>query len=140
MAPLNGRGTFSRRTGTMNDISHPRDYERSDADPRLIGALALGIAIFLLVTPYVLLAVYPNSAHRNDLQAELPQPPAPRLQVHPKADLDRLHAEERERLTAYGWVDRERRIVRIPIEQAMDLLAARGIAGWPSPPPHPTPR
>jgi hypothetical protein len=120
----------------MNDISHPRDCERSDVDPRLIGALALGVAIFLLVTPYALLAVYPNAAdHRSGPQAGLPQPPAPRLQVHPKTDLDRLRTKERERLTTYGWVDRERRIVHIPIEQAMELLAARGIAGWPSPTP-----
>src|SRR4029079_2607934 len=130
MAPLNGRGTFSRRTGTMNDVSHPRDYERSDADPRLIGALALAIAIFLLATPYALLALYPGADRLGRVPAER-QPPAPRLQVDPKLDLDRLRAEEYARLTTYGWVDRERRIVRIPIERAMELLADRGLAGWP---------
>ena len=31
----------------MGHVSHPRDYERSDADLRLIGALALGTATFL---------------------------------------------------------------------------------------------
>jgi len=67
--------------------------------------------------------------------AELPRPPAPQLQTHPREDLDRLHAEERERLTTYGWADRERRIARMPIERAMKLLAERGIDGWPSPSP-----
>ena len=38
-------------------------------------------------------------------------------------------------MTTYGWVDRKERVVRIPIEHAVDLLAARGIAGWPSPSP-----
>jgi hypothetical protein len=57
------------------------------------------------------------------------------LQVHPKAEFARLRAEEHERLTTYGWVDREHQIARMPIERAMDLLAARGIAGWPSPSP-----
>jgi hypothetical protein len=58
------------------------------------------------------------------------------LQVQPKADLDRLRADESQRLTTYGWVDRKQRVVRIPIEQAIDLLVGRGIAGWhlPSPP------
>lgn len=119
----------------MGHVSHPRDYERSDADLRLIGALALGTATFLLVAPYALLALFPGADHAGQLPAELPQAPAPRLQVHPKADLDRLRTEERQRLTTYGWVDRKERVVRIPIEQAVDLLAARGIAGWPSPSP-----
>jgi len=119
----------------MTEVSHPRDYERSDADPRLIGALALGVAIFLFVTPYALLALYPGADRAGRLPAELPQPPSPRLQVHPKADFARLRAEEHERLTTYGWVDREHQIARMPIERAMDLLAARGIAGWPSPSP-----
>jgi hypothetical protein len=123
----------------MNDVSHPRDYERSDADPRLIGALALGVAIFLVATPYALLALYPGADRLGGLPAEQHQPPAPRLQVHPKADLEHLRAEERERLTTYDWADRERRIARIPIERAMQLLAERGLAGWPSPP-QPAPR
>lgn len=118
----------------MGHVSHPRDYERSDADPRLIGVLALGIAIFLFVAPFALLALYPDSDRAGRLQAELPQPPAPRLQVHAKADLDRLRADEQQQLTTYGWADRQRRIARMPIERAMDQLAARGIAGWPSPP------
>jgi hypothetical protein len=125
----------------MNDVSHPRDYERSDADPRLIGALALAIAIFLIATPYALLALYPGADRLGRVPAER-QPPAPRLQVDPKLDLDRLRAEEYARLTTYGWADRERRIVRIPIERAMELLAERGLAGWPSPstPAQPAPR
>jgi hypothetical protein len=117
----------------MNDVSHPRDYERSDADPRLIGALALGVAVFLIVTPYALLAVYPGADRLGRLPTGRAQPPAPRLQIDPKADLEHLRAQERERLTTYGWVDRERRIARIPIERAMELLAGRGLAGWPSP-------
>lgn len=34
---------------------------------------------------------------------------------------------QRERITSYGWVDRDREIVRIPIEEAMELyLEQRG--------------
>lgn len=36
---------------------------------------------------------------------------------------ERLKAEQRRKLGAFGWVDRERRVVRIPIEDAMDLEA-----------------
>jgi hypothetical protein len=118
----------------MNDITHPNDYERSDADPRLIAALALGVAAFLIVTPFALLWVYPGADRLGAPPAEWPMPPQPRLQVRPKADLDVLHAMERERLASFGWVDRDRRIVRIPIERAMGLLSQRGLADWPLPP------
>jgi hypothetical protein len=134
---LNGGGTFSRRIGTMNDVPRPNDYERSDADPRLIGALAMGVAAFLIATPFVLLTVYPDSDRLGGVPATLPQPPAPRLQIDPKQDLDRLHADEQGRLTTYGWADRERGLAHMPIERAMELLAERGTDGWPSPVPTP---
>jgi hypothetical protein len=57
------------------------------------------------------------------------EPPEPRLQAHPLADLARLHAEEDRLLHGYAWVDREAGTVRIPIERAIDLLVARGATG-----------
>ena len=113
----------------MNDVTHPNDYERSDADPRLIAALALGVAAFLIVTPFGLLALYPGADRLGAPPAERPLPPQPRLQVRPKTDLDVLRAMERERLPSFGWVASNRKI-----ERAMGLLAERGLAEWPSPP------
>lgn len=124
----------------MNDITHPNDYERSDADPRLIAALALGVVAFLIVTPFALLAVYPGADQLGAPPAERPLPPQPRLQVRPKADLDVLRAMEWERLISFGWVDRDRKIVRIPIERAMGLLTKRGLPEWPPPPPATAPK
>jgi hypothetical protein len=69
----------------------------------------------------------------------LPLPPAPRLQVHPKDDLLSLQRTERQQLTSYAWIDRDRRIVRIPIERAMELVAERGLEGWAQKPPAPQP-
>jgi len=126
----------------MRDISRPRDYEKADADPRLIGALALGIVIFLVLTPFLLKAFYPAAPGLGGVPLSLPQPPAPRLQVDPTVDLALLRAAERQQLTTYGWVDRERRVAHIPIKQAMEMLSVRGLPGWPqasnpSPPPAP---
>jgi hypothetical protein len=35
-------------------------------------------------------------------------------------------AAARERLESVGWVDRERGVVHVPIEQAMEIIARRG--------------
>jgi len=56
-------------------------------------------------------------------------PPVPRLQTDPLADLLRLRAAEDSQLNDYAWVDRQAGTVRIPIEQAMDILAARRATG-----------
>jgi len=125
----------------MSEIAHPKNYERTDADPALIGWLALGVAAFLIATPFVLITFYPGADRLGGVPANLPLPPAPRLQVHPKNDRNRLRAAEQAQLTTFGWVDRSRQIAHIPIEHAMELLAARGLDGWPrSAPPLPATR
>ncbi|MBM3791334.1 MAG: hypothetical protein FJW35_13445 [Acidobacteria bacterium] len=51
-------------------------------------------------------------------------PPVPRLQVIPVKDLAEKRQAEDLRLGSYGWVDRDNGVVHIPIERAMDLVAA----------------
>jgi hypothetical protein len=119
----------------MDDVSRPDNFERSDADPRLISAIAMGVAVFLLAVPLIVAMAYRDAPRLGRIPDRLPQPPAPRLQVNPEADLLRLRAEESERLGTFAWADRDRKTVRIPIERAMKLLSEKGIAGWPSPEP-----
>jgi hypothetical protein len=54
-------------------------------------------------------------------------PPEPRLQTNPRQDLRDLRAAEDTLLTSYGWVDKNRGIVRIPISEAMKLTIQRGL-------------
>lgn len=51
-------------------------------------------------------------------------PPGPRLQASPEAEWDRMVAREEEILSSYGRTEGGR--VRIPIERAIEVLAARG--------------
>ena len=51
----------------------------------------------------------------------------PRLQTVPAADLIIFRDKEEKELHSYGWVDKGAGVVRIPIEQAMDLLLQRGL-------------
>ena len=116
----------------MSDVSHPKDYERSDADPRLVSAIACGLAIFLIAVPLLMLAIYPGSERLGQLVGNLPLPPRPRLQVNPKLDLDQLRTRENAQLNSFGWADRDRQFARIPIERAIELLTEHGRDGWPS--------
>ena len=131
--PVEGPGhVYPHRAGTMGEVSRPKNFERSDADPRLISALALGVLLFLICVPVMVLMSYPAADRLGRIPENLPQPPSPRLQVAPQADLDRLRDGEDRELTTFGWIDRNKQITRIPIERAMKLLVERGLTGWPS--------
>jgi hypothetical protein len=103
-------------------------YERSDWPMAAIGITVLLVLALLAVAPLVLRAAYSTADTGHRLLAP---PPNPRLQTDPSDDLARLRAEEQTRLTTYGWVDRQKGIVRIPIEEAMKKLVAQGIDGFP---------
>lgn len=53
--------------------------------------------------------------------------PGPRLQQNDALDMAVFRESEVERLAGYGWVDREKGIARIPLERAIDIVAAQGI-------------
>ena len=52
--------------------------------------------------------------------------PEPTLEKSPQDDLRRFERDQRAALSGYGWVDRSKGLVRIPIEEAMRIVAARG--------------
>jgi hypothetical protein len=53
--------------------------------------------------------------------------PAPLLQVAPRQDAKAYLQHENRILNTYGWVDRQQGVVRIPIQQAMNLLLKQGL-------------
>ena len=63
----------------------------------------------------------------HPLAAEREEPPEPRLQDAPAADLDAFRAREQERLSTYGWIDRQAGVVHMPIERAMEIVAREGL-------------
>jgi hypothetical protein len=59
--------------------------------------------------------------------------PAPALQISPQADLKQFENEQQAALNGYHWVDRAKGIARIPIEEAMTIIAARGARAYDAP-------
>lgn len=104
--------------------------ETSDADVRAIGWIALGLAVFVILSIAILGAVFSEAMHPRD-KALASLPPEPRLQTDPAADLQRFNAGMAQRLGSYGQVADAPGIVHIPIDEAMKQVVERGIPDWP---------
>ena len=110
------------------------DYERSDIRGRDIAWLAAGLALFVVMTPLLMPFVFPQSMqHRTPSAPPALNADAPQLEIAPRNDLQRFERSEAQFEQSYGWTDRSHRIVRIPVKRAMELLAQRGLEGWPKP-------
>ena len=110
------------------------DYERSDIESIHIAWLAAGLAFFVIATPLLMPVVFSQAlSHRTPLAPPPLSADAPRLEIQPRDDLRNFNRGEAEFLNSYGWTDRSHGIVRIPVKQAMKLLAQKGLPGWPSP-------
>jgi hypothetical protein len=106
------------------------DYERSDWNLGPVAMVYAGILVLIVICVFVLIAAYPTSLP-DVARSKRIDPPGPQLQTNPQADLQRFRAEEDQILHGYHWVDREKGLVRIPIEQAMKAIVASGIPGFP---------
>ncbi len=112
-------------------------YEKSDvqiakvvrAGVGLIGIVAVFFVLMWMLQSVLLRFEQGAQAPRHPLASTLArtEPPLPRLQPNPRADLLALRAEEDSVLQTYGWVDKGRGIVRVPIERAMEIVAQRGL-------------
>ena len=120
----------------MNDTSERPAGDR-EIDYRGIVSFAIGLVVTLGVASGVLVLLFEHF-YRVSLAADPrptpivaqspPQPPSgPRLQAAPARDLEDQLAHEDTQLQGYGWVDRDQGIVHIPIDRALDLMAAGGV-------------
>ena len=126
-----------RRTVAVGPPANP-DVQFEDSDIGAWQVVSAGVALLVGIWIIVVLLyfVFTFFAHHRAAvspvapplaQERSTEPPAPRLQVSSRADLKDLRAYEDSELHKYGWVDRQKRIVTIPIERAMQLIAERGI-------------
>lgn len=125
--------------------------EPGDVNVMAIAGIAFGLVIAVMIINLLLLLFFGYLSARESRagramtpwQSETEIPPAPRLRVSPRSDLAEMQAAEQTILHSYGWIDKERGIVRIPIEEAMELVAKQGLPvrkQAPSPPSSPVKR
>lgn len=120
-----------------------RAPEPSDIQPRkvVIWAAGLVIASGLLFAAITIMLIafmgrFPTVSIPPvgvGLSRETPTtlPPEPRLESAPGVTAAFVRSREDPILTSYGWVDQKNGIARIPIQQAIDVLAQRGLPARP---------
>jgi hypothetical protein len=110
-------------------------HEEKDVNALAVGIFGVAMAALLIVSVLLLIGLFRyfkgQEASRQvptEAPAEMRGLPAePHLQETPVRDLKRMRAAEDQILGSYGWVDREKGIVRLPIGRAMELLAQRNL-------------
>lgn len=125
----------------MSDLHNPDNpevvHEESDVNVRAILGFGLALvvaAVVIHVFLWWLQGLYARQTERQQTQVyplavqgrdELP--PEPRLQSNPQQDMRELRSKQEALLNGYGWVNREGGVARIPIEEAMKIVVARGL-------------
>jgi hypothetical protein len=108
-------------------------YEPSDWSLGPVAMVYAGILVLIVISCFVLIAAYPHAL--PDVSRDLRiTPPGPRLQTNPAADSEGFRAAEQKRLDSYYWIDRDKGIVHIPIDEAMKKVVETGLPGFPKGP------
>jgi hypothetical protein len=96
------------------------------------GAAVIGVAVAVAVLgAWGLIASFGGALHGPSVH---PAPlPAPELEKNPLTDRGAYDYKQRQKLSRYGWIDRDKGIVQIPIDAAMTLISRR--ASRPAAPP-----
>jgi len=140
-------------------------HEKSDVNVKALFAFGVVFVIFAAVSHFVLLVMYRQFVKHENKSQHVPLtmmnrpesmsvPQIPRLQPFPTkvsdtvtiapnantpvTDMVEMRAAQDQELTSYGFVDRQKGIVHIPIEEAKKLALQRGFAtlvGGQAPPP-----
>jgi hypothetical protein len=113
-------------------------FEQSDANIKAVFGVGIAVLIFTICCAVVINMLYSYLDERNSRVVQpkterLREAPRivstsePPLQESPEADMRLWRAKEEAHLKSYGWVSKEKGIVHIPIDLAMQLTLERGL-------------
>jgi hypothetical protein len=120
----------------MDETKHPLNprlrHETTDINVWAVGKFGIALVVVTVVSLALVFGLmkFFQSQEANSV-ANTVQPtklfPQPQLQQTPILDLRAIRAEEEKILTGYAWVDQPKGVVRIPVAEAIDILAKRGL-------------
>jgi hypothetical protein len=117
---------------SMHSSPNGAGHEKSEVSvPFIVVSLSVLLVGTFLVALLVV-GIFQFFSHTYQTQESAKQnqqqiPPEPRVEVEPYKQLLDVHAREEHVLSSYAWVDKGQGIVRIPIDQAIDELAKKGL-------------
>ncbi len=111
-------------------------HEKRDVNVRKVAIYGVGLVVVItligigasfLAFKYLVYTTESEVAPPSPLYEIRQQAAEPLLLPQPWRNMAELRAAGQQHLGTYGWVDRPNRVVRIPIDHAMDLLIERGL-------------
>ena len=113
-------------------------YEHTDIDVSIAYKFALWLVVSMVLSVVIVWGTFWLFESKEKAASALAQkyplaatmapktPPLPNLQTQPFMDIYQLRHNENEKLTAYGWVDKEGGVTHIPIDRAMEVMLQKG--------------
>lgn len=139
VSPVDAKTDVGPGTGYAYD-QHGVETGRFDREINLKGIVWSGVALLIVAVVvhfliWGLLRGFDRMDDRRDvrlspIETANPQPqdfPLPRLQTTPEQDLRLIREEEDRLIGRAGWVNREQGTMRVPLDVAIDVIAARGV-------------
>ena len=117
-------------TARVQYVNPDTSFEPSDWNVAPVAIIYIGILVLLTIACLALKAGYPD-ALPDVARAPRISPPGPRLVTNARSEFQRVRTGEEAQLNTYYWIDRQEGVVHIPIEQAMQKVAGKGILGFP---------
>lgn len=119
-------------------------YERTDAHAGATYRAGLYILLTMFLTALVVVPMYRFLSRREAAGQKAPAtvvrpdavalgPAVPKLLVSEPPVLAAFRAQEEELLAGWGWVEKDQGIARMPIDDAMRIVAERGLPAFPPP-------
>jgi hypothetical protein len=133
-------------------VNAETQHEKSDVNVRALGGFMIAFIVFAIVTHFALWVLFRQYV-KIERRKQIPPltaieqggsvPPLPRLQPFPTeltpnnvvppyrntpvTDMVDMGTEQKAYLNSYGWVDKQKGVVHIPIAQAKQLALQRGV-------------
>ena len=130
-----------------HSTNDPGPYEHEDLSPRGVIYFMIGLAALVVVIYFIVYGMYNfldtyDRAHQPPISPMVtPQAdtravthdnaqafPEPRLEENERTQLRQFIEDQDRKLATYNWVDKDKDVVQIPIDRAMDLIVERGLA------------
>ncbi len=124
------------RTDDGAAVNESVAYERKDVNARailwigvvmIVAAVVIHTAVWWLFDAFDRREAQKGRPPATLVQTQRPAVPEPRLQTDAPADLNAVRDAQKNELETYGWIDQQKGVVRIPVEQAMTILVQRGL-------------